>query len=166
MLISIDPASSSLGYALFLEGLLVEAGSVKSSFTPPYKRRFDIINELHIKTYTYSPSVLVCEEPKLGGRFQTASQTAMDKLLGQIEYYFLNDREVEEIFYYHPMTLKAQIGGSGKSSKLEVALGAGEILRSDKEKEIVAKLIEAEDFDATDAIAAGLTHLIQEGYYD
>lgn len=160
MIIAIDPSSSSLGYALFTKaGDLVAAGSVKSTLPGGALKRFEITTKLAEAVKRDPLTTLVCEEPKLGGRWQTASQTGMDKLLGQLEFWFLDNYGVSEVSYFHPMTIKAQIGGSGKASKLDVALGAGEFLSSEDEKEVLAKLIDEEDFDATDAIAVGLTHI-------
>lgn len=162
MILAIDPSSSSCGYALFdTNGHLKDAGSVKAHKSSGAEKRFEIVSMLEYILKGLDFEALACEEPKLGGRWQTASQTGMDKLLGQIEYMFLSTISVNnpEIYYVHPMTLKAQIGGSGKASKLDVALGAGELLDTEEEKEILARLIEEEDFDATDAIAVGLTYI-------
>lgn len=163
VILAIDPASSSLGYALFhyedsLE--LIEAGSLKASKKDPSERRFQMVTNL-IEKIEETPHVVSCEEPKLGGRFQTASQTGMDKLLGQIEYAFkIRTHGGVTLCYYHPMTIKAQVGGSGKATKLEVALGAGQMLLElgdIRGQEMVAELVDDEDYDGTDAVAVGLT---------
>ena len=163
MILSIDPATSSCGFALFYpDGTLFDAGHVTSSGSS-YSARFEIVIKLDELVKRFSPTILICEEPKLGGRFQTNSQTGMDKLLGQIEYWALKELSSKlPIYYFHPMTIKSIVGGSGKASKLDVAMGCGEYIKTAYEQNLLASLILVEDFDATDAVAVGLTYLKKE----
>lgn len=163
MILAIDPASSSCGFALFYpDGELFDLGHVRSKGLG-VSARYSISTQILQLVARFSPSVMVCEEPKLGGRFQTTSQTGMDKLLGQLEYMMLsNFTTLGGIYYYHPMTIKSTVGGSGKASKLDVALGCGEFLTSEVAQELLSSAIKIEDFDATDAVATGLTYILKE----
>lgn len=168
-LLAIDPASSSMGYALFNdEGILIEAGTLEAGGTGAH-RRLDMAGQLgdildrapkdgYIKT-------IAMEEPKLSGRYQSKSQSSMDKLLGHIEFVCLTsgfDAYDREIYYYHPMTVKS-FCGHGSKDKLEVAMFCGEWVETEREKELIAKLIDNEEWDATDAIAVGLLHIDRTG---
>ncbi len=84
---------------------------------------------------------------------QGKANISMQRVLGGLEFIM-----TPMMSYIHPMTLKSQLG-SGSLDKLEVALAAGELLKTDKEKDILADLIAKEEFDATDAIAIGVNHL-------
>lgn len=109
------------------------------------------LEELHL--LEASPDLqIICEEPTLQGK----ASLAMNRLLGGLEVLFETKMK-----YVSPMTVKAKMG-DGRWDKLEVALGAGEFLKTEEEREILADCITREDWDSTDAIAIGLTHFIKE----
>jgi hypothetical protein len=143
-LLAIDPGSNNCGVAFFSSGTLLAARTISSFKTTPLERRLDIAYKLD--SFFDSVDKVASEEPCLLGK----NNNGMNRLLGYIEY--LTQGKVQ---FIHPMTLK-KFMGSGSSDKLEMALAAGEMLKTETEQEILAKLITAEDFDATDAICVGL----------
>lgn len=148
-LLAIDPASYSTGLAIFDNGVLQFAFTTQVSVKEPQARRLAMAQQIYAVVVDQRPSVVACEEPSIQGR----NGNAMHRLLGMIE--FLSETPVN---YVHPMTLKAFFG-SGKLDKFEMALAAGEMLKTDAEKEMIAQFIEREEWDATDAICVGLAYL-------
>lgn len=162
VVLALDPSTKQTGYALFVSGRLTEAGSFKTN--PDLSRtarQYDIANKLcnfmgSRDLFGNEDVSITSEEPMVQGR----NGLALHKLLGALEY-----ASNKEFYYIHPSTVKKQMG-SGKLDKLEVALAAGELLKSPEEQEIVASFISEEDFDATDAVAIGLCFCLKEGGSD
>lgn len=152
-LLAIDPGSNKLGYAIFNNEELIELGHFKSTTETPLKRRLQMADELAKTLDSYD--LIACEEPTLQGR----NNIGMNRLLGYIEY--LAHQSILDVSFVHPMTLK-KFTGNGSSEKLDMALAAGNMLKTDKEKELLAMAIEKEDFDATDAACVGLWFLNKE----
>ena len=157
-LLSLDPSTSCTGWAVFHDGKLLEAGSIKADpKCSRWERQKYIADQLllmlenqypYFEIYNNSSLgyTVVSEEPMVQGR----NGLALHKFLGAIEVLFSIP-----VNYVHPSTVK-RIMGSGKLDKFEVALAAGRLLKTDQEQEKMAKLISNEDFDATDAVAIGL----------
>lgn len=151
ILLAIDPASNSSGYAFFEDGTLLFASKFVSSAETPLKRR--IQTAIHFHQLFDQCDVVVSEEPMLQGR----NNNGMNRLLGMFEF------GNPEICWVHPLTMKKEIAGTGKAEKLDVAIAAGSFLKSEKEKEILAKAISEEEWDLTDAIAIGLSYFKLRG---
>lgn len=157
LLLAIDPASSKTGLAFFdletkelIETRLIQCDNQRAEIAA----RIDSV--LSEEWATRQILDIACEEPFLQGR----ANTGMQRLLGMIE--FIATNVATPVSFYHPSTVKATMG-RGSLDKLEVALAAGELLKTEREKELVASLIEKELWDETDAIAVGLTYFIKRG---
>ncbi len=156
-LLAIDPGSHKIGVALFEDNKLIWAKTVATGLKDRYQRTRDILTKLMTTLETADPFVdvnrdnydIVCEEPTMQGK----ANISMQRVLGGLEFLM-----TPTMSYIHPMTLKANLG-SGTLDKLEIALAAGELLTTDREKDILAELIAKEEFDATDAVAIGVNHL-------
>lgn len=156
-LLAIDPGSNHIGVALFENNQLVWARTVSTKLKDRYDRTKDILTNLMTALETANPLVdvnrdnfsIICEEPTMRGK----ANISMQRVLGGLEFLM-----TPKMSYIHPMTLKANLG-SGSLDKLEVALAAGELLFTDTEKDILADLIAKEEFDATDAVAIGISHI-------
>lgn len=146
-LLAIDPGSNKTGIAVFEDGSLTATLTITTKETDPVKRRFSILSILAEILPTYDS--VASEAPMLLG----ANNNGMQKFLGVLEYLTKT-----KISFFHPMTVK-KFMGAGKMDKLEMALSAGEMLRTDAEKETLARAISDEAFDETDAICVGLTYL-------
>jgi len=145
---SIDPGSNNCGLAYFSpNGTLLWTKTLTTNKKSPFNRRLDIAYQLDA---ALERMTTVCEEPLLLGR----NNNGMQRLLGMLE--FLDPK----IHFIHPMTVKKTMG-SGTLDKLEVALAAGERLKTEEEKELMADIIAREAWDESDAVAIGLTYLEQ-----
>lgn len=156
-LLAIDPSTTVLGYAEFINGILIASKSVKR---PEKEHRIARSVEM-LSALTQSMALaneVVCEEPKLSGRFQSKGQSTIDRLLGMIEYSAYQCGST--VNYLHPMTIKSYFGAV-KTDKLDMALKAGEYL-DESEQSIMADAISREAYDETDAICIGLVHLKRE----
>jgi Holliday junction resolvasome RuvABC endonuclease subunit len=148
-LLAIDPASNKCGIAFFREGKLVATRTITSTAETPLARRMDIARQLQKVYYPNLFEGVVSEEPLLLGR----NNNGMQRLLGYLE--LITEGKVS---FIHPMTIKSKMG-HGSKDKLEVALAAGEHLKTEDEKEIIADIIRREAFDESDAVAVGLVYL-------
>lgn len=146
-ILAIDPGSNKCGLAFFNESGLYYTHTILTKEKDPMKRRYDILTTLG-KYITVSEKT-VSEAPVLMGM----NNNGMQRFLGVIE--FLSKAGAD---FIHPMTVKKAMG-SGTLDKLEVALAAGEKLKTEKEKELMASIIEREAWDESDAVAIGLTYL-------
>lgn len=161
--LAIDPASYKLGIALFDDRRLFAAATLEATGSNRLGRMSTMIDRLgHVLNF-YRPDTVVIEDPLLRGR----GNSIMERLKGIIEASteiligWPKEQSIENIIYYiHPTTVKKYMG-SGSLDKLEVALAAGEMLESADEKELIADLITKEEFDATDAIAIGLSYYLK-----
>lgn len=143
-LLAIDPGSNKLGLAFFIESKLVATKTLTTDKETPLTRRLDIADKLSVFVETVDNTA--SEEPLLLGR----NNNFMQRLLGYIE--LLTKGKVKMI---HPMRLK-KFMGSGSSDKLEMALAAGQMLRTEEEQEILANAIVREAWDETDSVCVGL----------
>lgn len=160
-LIAIDPGSNKSGVAIFKDGALVHATTInaKQSLSLQLKRVMlaadvffhidSLFDTFKIDPNQFDTYQVVSEEPFLQGK----SNTSMQRYLGNLEEMF-----VGRINYIHPMTIK-KFMGSGDSDKLSMALAAGEMLKTEAEQEVLAKAINEEAYDATDAVCVGLCYL-------
>ena len=155
-LIAIDPSTKATGYAIYNNGCLMAAGSCTSEKKNRVARTLEITVKFEDILMSYSPNSVAFEDPMLKGR----ANSAMQRIIGALELGVLNNTHtpIDMFYYYNPGTVKKQVSGDGRADKFEVALSAGELLKTEAEKEILAKMMDLEDFDACDAIAVGLTH--------
>lgn len=149
-LVAIDPGSNKCGIATFRFGVLSSTETLLSNEKTPLERRLDMAYQLEelIKT----ADRVISEEPLLLGR----NNNGMQRLLGYIE--FLASESFIPLQFVHPMTLK-KFMGAGSSDKLDMALAAGEMLKTSFEQELLAGAITREAWDETDAVCVGLYHL-------
>ena len=171
-LIAIDPATKKLGYAVFDKGVLEETGTLEAYDKNRLNRSMELISRiaLIIREVRYSIidsedsiKTVVIEDPMLRGK----ANTTMQRFIGALEFSILDNAPAsiffKSIHYIRPTTVKRAMG-HGRYDKLEVALGAGELLTTDKEKEILADAVDREAWDETDAVAIGLTYI--KGLYE
>lgn len=161
MLLAIDPGSNSLGWAVFSNGVLFRAGSIKTAITKNRLRRFEMIIEgleNLFKAYPYCRAVVI-EDPFLRG----SGNNTMEKIKGSIEslFFLLGAKPrslVDRVHYIPPTTLKKYFG-SGDLDKKQMAVKARSHLSTPAEKKLLNEFIKIEDFDATDTICLGLCFL-------
>lgn len=146
-LLAIDPGSNKCGIAEFEGCTLKSTFTLVTKHTNPLEKRLDISWQLEelIKT----ADQVISEEPLLLGR----NNNGMQRLLGCIE--FLAHESTIPLKFVHPMTLK-KFMGAGTSDKLDMALAAGEMLKTEPEQELLAGAITREAWDETDAVCVGL----------
>jgi len=152
-ILAIDPGSNTFGYAIFSDGQLIDAGSYSTIKSDRLEKMFDIVSKIADLIFTYEPDTVVSEEPLLQGK----SNTSMQRLLGWTEClaFHLNEYTIQ---YIPPMSVKAYFG-SGKFDKLELAIAVKRhLIKSD----IFDKLVQAQAWDATDAVAVGLMYIEKE----
>lgn len=159
---AIDPGTYSCGIAMFANNQLVNTSVVVSKSASRQARLEEITSQVQRKFLEFTDSVeesvsddyftVVCEEPLLRGK----SNNSMQRLLGAFEHMFA------AVQYIAPTTVK-KFMGHGTLDKLEVALSAGEMLKEDSEKEILAQAVSQEQWDATDAVAIGLCYIKTKG---
>lgn len=151
-LLAVDPGTKTCSIAWFIDGTLAETITIKSDNQERWIRQYEIITAL--QGYLRRADQVVSENPMMQG---IAAQS-MHKFLGALEYARGN-----EVHWVHPMTVRKAIAGSGKADKLEMAIAAGAMLKTEAEQDILAQLVADEDFDATDAISIGLYWLGKQG---
>lgn len=150
-LLAIDPGSNRCGLAWFEDGQLIKTITVTTEATSPLLRRLDISTKLKLVIFSDNPDKITSEEPLLLG----PNNNGMQRLLGMIE-----QTTAGLVNFIHPMTVKKFMGHGGKD-KLEVALAAGRLVKTDREQDIIADAIHREAWDETDAAAIGLTYLMK-----
>lgn len=149
--LAIDPGSYKTGLAMFVNTELTNTSTIEVKITDPKYRRMTMIQRLDDYMMFNRPNIVICEEPYLRG----PANNGMQRLLGCIEWLNFG---FAPLTFIHPMTVKKKMG-AGTLDKLEVALAAGKLLKTDQEKEIMARAIAREAWDETDAVAIGLTFL-------
>lgn len=161
--LAIDPASYKLGIALFENGALIGATTLNAVGSDRLRRMSYMIDRLAETLNFYRPDVVVVEDPLLRGK----GNGIMERLKGIIEATteimvgWPNDRQIADFMFYIPPTTVKKYMGAGTLDKLEVAMAAGDMLHSEEEKEMIADLIEKEEWDATDAVAIGLSYYLK-----
>ena len=162
-LLAIDPGSKFLGIALFKDGILQGASTLAITEGERLVRVSCIIDKLAETMNFFKPDIVAIEDPFFRGK----NQSLFERMKGAIEATteiilgWPNDRHIKDMIYYIPPTTVKKYMGSGSLGKLEVALGAGDLVHTSEEKEIIAGLIDREEFDATDAIAVGLSYYLK-----
>lgn len=155
-IIAIDPSTKAVGYAIFYDNVLVAAGSCTSVRKERLARTVEIALKFQGVLDQYTPDCAAFEDPLLKGR----ANNAIQRIIGALELSLFNyGIKFDKVNYYNPGTVKKAVTGDGRADKFEVAISAGEKFETAKEQEILAKMIDEEDFDACDAVAVGLTHL-------
>ncbi len=147
-LVAIDPGSNKMGLAFFRDGILTSTATLETEEKEPAQRRYSILKKLELEIY--GADLIASEAPVLMG----ANNNGMQRVLGVVE--FLTQANAH---FFHPMTVKAKIAGTGKADKLELALAAGRHVQTAAEQEIIAEAISQEAWDETDAVAIGLCFL-------
>lgn len=152
-ILAIDPGSNKCGLAHFENDLLITTETIESKEDTPLHRRLDIAWKIEeaIKT----ADIVICEEPFLQGR----NNNGMQRLLGYIE--FLAYENQIAVHFIHPMSVKKAMG-TGKLDKEEVKHAIVKFL-NDTECLINGEVLLSNRYDETDAIAIGLTYLIEKG---
>lgn len=152
-LLSIDPGSNTLGWAIFVDGLLINADSYSTLKSNRIEKMFDMVSRLSELIFDYEIDTIVSEEPLLQGR----SNTSMQRLLGWTECmaYHLNEYDIN---YIAPMSVKAYFG-SGRFEKPELATAVRRHLTDTGQFD---NLIKTQKWDATDAVAIGLMFVEKE----
>lgn len=148
-ILALDPASNRTGVAVFLNGTLRLTKTITTNAETPLSRRLSIAHKIKDLIESNNFDEVTSEEPLLLGR----NNSGMQRLLGMIEAITKG-----KVNFIHPMSVK-KFCGSGKLDKIEVALAAGNKLKTEKEKEILADAIAREAWDESDAVAIGLTYL-------
>lgn len=162
-LLAIDPGTKSMGLALYEDGILLEAGSIKPTGRADRLARIEnLIDRFAEYLYFRKPEMLIVEDPLLKG----VSNAAMERLKGSIEATsqivcgWMNENYTlhKDLIYLAPTFVKKHMG-HGHMEKDEMAAVAKKWAVNPTEKEIVEEMIQQGDFDATDAICIGLAFL-------
>jgi Holliday junction resolvasome RuvABC endonuclease subunit len=148
-LLAIDPSTNKVGLAFFEFGKLCAAFTLTATATERRFRQQELIGMITEILDENPVDHVSCEDPFLQG----AGNKGMQRFIGALE------TSIDAPFTYYAPTSVKKAMGSGKLSKLEMALAAGEMLATNAEQELLAELINKEDFDATDAVAIGLAFL-------
>jgi len=150
-LVAIDPGTKKVGLASFHDKTLYYLRTATSKNSDRLQRCLDILwfLEEEIKT----ADMVVIEEPKMMGKYQFM----MDRFIGMIEYLCVEDNI--PIYYIHPMTVKSYMKVKKMGDKKELAKKAIKKLKKPRERSLMRRHTAAEDWDATDAVAVGLTWL-------
>lgn len=148
-LLAIDPASHKTGIAIFNNGSLLRTETLETDAKTPLARRLQMAELINSILKFTEPDLIISEEPMLQGR----NNNGMARLLGYIEYLTRGN-----VVFIHPSTVKKAMGHGGKD-KLEIALAAGRLVKTEKEQDLIADLIAKEAWDETDAVAIALTHM-------
>lgn len=163
-LLAIDPASYKLGVALFENGRLIGAKTIEVKKGIERLERMSLMIDKLAEIMNYfHPETVVVEDPFLKGhgnpimeRLKGCIEATTQIILGWPTKQSINDM----LYYIGPTTVKKYMGHGGKD-KLEVALAAGDMIHTEEGKELIADLIRKEEWDATDAIAIGLSYYLK-----
>lgn len=162
ILLAIDPGTNAMGIAIFKNDLLVEAGTIHGKGKDRLTRIENMLDRLAEVMYFRKPDILAVEDPLLKGK----ANAAIERIKGSIEalaqviinWNFGTFTLHRDLYYYGPTHVKRGMG-HGDLDKPEMAKAALELARDAMEMEIIGRLIDAQDWDATDAICIGLVHL-------
>lgn len=157
IIMGIDPGTNVMGYALLaVDGgkpKLMVMGVIKlSKFEDHYLRLRRIYERVSSLVAQYLPDELAIEAPFFGKNVQSMLK------LGRAQGVAMAAALVRDIpiTEYPPMSIKQSITGVGSASKEQVANMLKHILKIPDEK--MPSLL-----DATDALAAALTHFYETG---
>ena len=153
----IDPGTNVLGYGVLgVNGknpVMIVMGVVElSRFESHYKRLHRIFERVQGLVEQFLPDELAIEAPFFGKNVQ--SMLKLGRAQGVAMAAALS-RDIP-IFEYAPLAIKQSVTGNGRASKEQVANMLQHILHIDKEE--MPRLL-----DATDALAAALTHFYESG---
>jgi len=155
LILALDPSLKSSGWALVkVSGgviKLLDCGEIKTNVKQSHGERLRVIRDSIQKVIKYQRITDVVKE-KGFSRFPRETQ-ALFKVHGVAEELFA-DFTVDE---YAVTTIKKEVGGSGKSTKEEVALGVKQFLKLPDEYKFTSD-------DASDAVGVALTHIIKMKY--
>lgn len=163
ILLSVDPGSNACGFAIFEDGKLLAAKTMLATKNGSSLKRFEEISGefldwfdgLPVPRVYENPRTVVLEDPLLRGKSNNVMQRFIGFLVNDLIRYADLSIPTSSVHFVHPSTVKSRFGSIEKEA---VAVGAYHELDV-AEKLIIDPLIDAKDFDATDAIAIGLTYL-------
>ena len=154
-IIGIDPGTNILGYGILKyedNHLVVEAMGVLhlDKFPDHVTKLKEIFLQLQEIIETYLPSTLAIEAPFFGKNVQSMLK------LGRAQGVAMSAGMTMglDIYEYSPKSIKRAVTGNGNASKEQVAGMLGHILK--------VKFVD-EYLDATDALAAAMTHYNTQG---
>jgi len=144
--LSVDPSSTILGWAILDEGDVLVAHGLISTMKVPYDHRYlHITNDLWDLLQKYQPSEVACERAfKAPGHNTAALQVAVMTLKHFCKKYKLPLR------MYANNSWKASVAGAGNADKETVAICV---------RFLYPQLPEDVSDHITDAVAIGLHHL-------
>lgn len=154
-ILGVDPGTNILGYGILHidnKELKVEAMGVMhlEKFPDHVTKLKEIFLQLQDIIETYLPSTLAIEAPFFGKNVQSMLK------LGRAQGVAMSAGMTMglEIYEYSPKSIKKAVTGNGNASKEQVAAMMGHILK--------VKFVD-EYLDATDALAAAMTHYNTQG---
>lgn len=162
-LLAVDPGTKSMGIALYEDGVLVEAGSIKPTGRADRLARIENLIDVFAEyLYFRKPEMLIVEDPLLKG----VSNAAMERLKGSIEATsqivcgWMNENYSlhKDLIYLAPTFVKKHMG-HGQMEKEDMAKIAAAWAVTHHEREVILEKIAENDMDATDAICIGLAFL-------
>lgn len=144
--LSIDPSSTVLGFAILDEGdVLVAHGTISTKSVPYDHRYLHITNDLWDLLQKYQPTEVACERAfKAPGHNTAALQVAVMTIKKFCKKYKL------VLALYANNSWKASVAGAGNADKETVAIGV---------RFLYPQLPENISSHETDAISIGLHHL-------
>lgn len=148
-LLAIDPSSNLIGIAIFDFGKLVHLETIGTKFTERRFRQQDLVAQVSAIAKETSIEHVAIENPFLQGQ----GNSVMQRVIGALEV------AINAPFTYFAPTSVKKAMGSGKLSKLEMALNAGAMLHTEEEQDLLAEAINNEAWDSTDACCIGLAFL-------
>lgn len=152
VIFALDPSLAASGWALvkYADGLitLIGCGEVPTNPKQTHGERLRVIREA-LQGVAKGEQITDVVKERGFSRFPAATQ-ALYKTHGILEEMFAEFKVVE----YAVTTVKLSVGGSGKSSKEEVAAGTKRMLGLPEDYEFISD-------NASDAVAAALTHIIK-----
>jgi crossover junction endodeoxyribonuclease RuvC len=154
-LLGIDPGTNILGYAVIevekKQMTLIEMGVVKMAHLENHQLKLKrIFERVQLIIKQHRPKEMAVEAPFFGKNVQSMLK------LGRAQGVAIAAAMTKgvEISEYAPKRIKQSITGNGNASKEQVAAMLEQILKSK---------IDSPSLDATDALAAAVTHFFSDG---
>ena len=155
IVVAVDPGSRVTGYSVITRKsgkiILLDAGCIRTDTEQSMEIRLhQIFSKLDAILTTHQPTTAAIEEIFAGKSIQSAI------VLGQARGVALMTLAKHNLAVsaYHPLTIKKQVGGHGKSAKQEIIRMVSRLLNLDYELPA----------DAADATAIAITHLIHSSF--
>ena len=155
IVVAVDPGSRVTGYSVITRKsgkiILLDAGCIRTDTEQSMEIRLhQIFSKLDEILTTHQPTTAAIEEIFAGKSIQSAI------VLGQARGVALMTLAKHNLVVsaYHPLTIKKQVGGHGKSAKQDIIRMVSRLLNLDYELPA----------DAADATAIAITHLIHSSF--